>query len=41
MSQPLCICLITGVGNGPGAALIRRFAPSNYQSVLHTATVQL
>ncbi len=29
MSQP--ICLITGVGDGTGAALVRRFAQSNYQ----------
>ena len=29
MSQP--ICLITGVGDGTGAAIARRFAHSNYQ----------
>ena len=29
MSQP--VCLITGVGDGTGIALVRRFARSNYQ----------
>ena len=29
MSQP--VCLITGVGDGTGTALVRRFAQSNYQ----------
>ncbi len=29
MNQPVCI--ITGVGDATGTALIRRFAQSNYQ----------
>ena len=29
MNQP--VCLITGVGDGTGIALVRRFARSNYQ----------
>ncbi len=29
MSRP--VCLVTGVGDGTGAAIVRRFAQSNYQ----------